>query len=256
MAGIDTPAGYTGLQRISTGAEADLYRAWDERAAKAVVLRLYHRFARGRAEEAAFAEYCATAVSLGRHPGIVPARSGGITATGRPWLALDLIEGRTFEEVLRDDPPAPADAIDLVITLADALAAAHTSMTHGRLRASHVLITSAGAPLVHDFALRSNATPRDDVTNLAALLFRALTGSHWPDGDDRIIKSWPGLTQLLDETLTPAPSVDTMAAFADRLRQVRPAASPPVPVAQPALVRPKRAVALLARLRAGWSRVR
>ena len=179
MAGIDTPAGYTGLQRIRIGAEADTYRAWDERASRPVALRLFHRFVSGRAEEAAFATYCATAVGLGRHPAIIPVKAGGITATGRPWLAFESLEGRTFEEVLREDPPEPAEAIALVITLADALAWAHATrppMTHGRLRAEHVLIGEDGAPRLHDFSPRGSAAPRDDVTNLAAMLFRALPG--------------------------------------------------------------------------------
>ncbi|WP_127544007.1 phosphotransferase [Actinoplanes sp. OR16] len=223
MAGIDTPAGYTGLQRIRIGAEADTYRAWDERAGKQVALRLFHRFVSGRAEEAAFAAYCATAIGLGRHPAIIEVKAGGVTATGRPWLAFENLDGRTLEEVLRTDPPGPAEAIELVITLADALAWAHATrppLTHGRLRAEHVLIGDDGLPRLHDFAPQRTAAPRDDITNLAALLFRALTGHPWPDADDRIISLWPGLTGLLDETLTPVPAIDSMAIFAGRLRQV------------------------------------
>jgi hypothetical protein len=265
VAGIDTPAGYTSLQRLGTGAEAVVHRAWDERAGTWVVLRLYHRFAQGRAEEAAFATFCATAVSLGRHPAIVPVRAGGITATGRPWLALEEIEGRTLEQVLQDDPPSPAAAIQLAVTLADALAWAYATrppMTHGRLRAEHVLITTDGKPMLHDFAVPSgsmtdgrltnsgltnsgltdggltdntladNAQSRDDITALAALLYRAFTGAHWPgDGDDRLIHAWPGLTGLLDETLTPVPAIETMTDFADRLRLVAAAGTlPPAPV--------------------------
>ena len=52
--GIDTPAGYTRLRRVSTSADADIFRAWDSRG-RWVTLKLFQRYAGGRAQEAAFA---------------------------------------------------------------------------------------------------------------------------------------------------------------------------------------------------------
>lgn len=228
MAGIDTPAGYSRLERIGTSPDADRYRAWDDRAGRWAVLKLYHRFLVGRPQEAAFATFIAASVGLGGNASIVPVRAGGITATGRPWLALDLIDGRPLTEV----PHTPADALHLVITLADALAWAHAMrppMVHGRIRPESVLITTAGRPMIGDFAEPRPAgqpvpTPSGDVTDLAAVLFRLITGGPWPgrgEDDDRIIAVWPGLTGLFDEVLTPVPAIDSMADFAARLRQVR-----------------------------------
>jgi serine/threonine protein kinase len=230
VAGIDTPAGYTRLERLGTGAEADVYRAWEERAGRWAVLKLFHRFVGGRSEEAAFATHIAASVGLGRDPAIVPVRAGGITATGRPWLALDLTEGRLLSEMLRDDPPSPHNALRMMIVLADALAWAHSlrpPMVHGRIRAEHILVDASGAPMLTDFAVprpHRVRTPGGDVTDLAALLFLALTGNPWPgrgEPDDRIIGDRPGLTELLDEVLTPVPAIDAMAVFADRLRRVQ-----------------------------------
>jgi serine/threonine protein kinase len=229
VAGIDTPAGYTRLERLGTGAEADVYRAWEERAGRWAVLKLFHRFVGGRSEEAAFATHIAASVGLGRNPAIVPVRAGGITATGRPWLALDRTEGRLLSEMLRDDPPSPADALRIAIVLADALAWAHSlrpPMVHGRIRAEHIVVDASGVPMLTDFAVprpHRPRTPGGDVTDLAALLFQALTGNAWPgrgEPDDLIIADRPGLTELLDEVLTPAPAIESMTVFADRLRRV------------------------------------
>jgi hypothetical protein len=251
VAGIDTPAGYTRLERVRTGADADVYQAWDERAGRWAMLRLFHRFVAGRAEEVAFATHVAGWVGLRRNTSIVPVRAGGITATGRPWLALDRVEGRLLAEILRDDPPSPGDAVDLVIRLADALAWAHAlrpPMVHGRVRAEHVIVGPSGVPLLTDFATPRPAgapvpTPGGDVTDLAMLLFRALTGNSWPgrgEPDDLAIAVWPGLTGLFDEVLTPVPAIESMAVFAARLRAVRHAADAavPIPAAAPGEITP------------------
>jgi hypothetical protein len=251
VAGIDTPAGYTRLERLRTSADADVYQAWDERAGRWATLRLFHRFVAGRTEEVAFATHIAASVGLGRNTSIVPVRAGGITATGRPWLALDRVEGPLLAEVLRDDPPSPSEALRLVTVLADAMAWAHSMrppMVHGRIRAEHVIVGLSGIPLITDFSAprprgMTTPTPSDDVTDLAALLFRALTGNAWPgrgEPDDLLIAAWPGLTGLLDEVLTPVPAIDSMAVFATRLRQVRHASEAmlPVPAAPPAEITP------------------
>ncbi|WP_433792592.1 phosphotransferase [Actinoplanes sp. CA-252034] len=239
MAGIDTPTGYTRLERVRTGADADVYQAWDERAGRWVTLRLYHRFVSGRPDEAAFAKHVAAWVGLVRNASIVPVRAGGITATGRPWLALDRVEGLPLAEVLRDDAPTPASALEMTIALADALAWAHTlrpPLIHGRIRPEHVIVGPSGTPMLTDFATPRPSgapTPSGDVTDLAALLFRMLTGTAWPgrgEPDDRIIAVWPGLTGLLDEVLTPVPAIESMAVFATRLRRVRDAAEAVLPL--------------------------
>ncbi|MEV6306021.1 protein kinase [Actinoplanes sp. NPDC051861] len=231
MAGIDTPAGYTRLERMSTGPEGDVYQAWDEHAGRHVALKLFHRYAGGRAEEASFAAYCAVAVGLGRHPSIVPVRYGGITATGRPWLVLDLIEGGTLAEAMRgDSPPAPADALRIAIALADAMAWAHSlrpPVAYGRLRPDHILLDPSGAPMLADFVaplVTTSASPAADVVALGTLLFQMLTGNPWPgvpERDDPLVAAWPGLTRLLDQVVAPIPQVGTMTEFAARLREVR-----------------------------------
>lgn len=222
--GIDTPAGYTGLRRIGAGPEADLYQAWDEHAREWVVLRLLHGYVAGRRQEEDFADRYAAAARLGGHPGIVPVRAGGVTATGRAWLATDLVQGGTLADALRIAPLPLDRALALAAVLADALAWAHAThppMTHGRIDAGQVLFGPDGGPKLTGFALAAGRhSPRGDVAALATLLFHMLTGRTGITAAALVLPpdlaGVPGLGRLLVDGLT----TSSAAEFAYRLRDV------------------------------------
>ncbi|BCY06558.1 LamG-like jellyroll fold domain-containing protein [Actinoplanes sp. L3-i22] len=221
--GIDTPGGYTRMRRIGSGAEADVYQAWEEHSQEWVVLQLLHGYVAGRTQEQDFADRYGSAVRLGGHPGIVPVRAGGVTATGRAWLVTDLVEGDTLAAALRSGPIAVDRALALTAVLADALAwahAMHPPVTHGRLDAEHVLLAADGRPLLTGFAfLAGRRPPRDDVAALAGLLGHALTGRPGvitPAELSPDLAGVPGLLRLLGDGLT----TSSAAEFAYRLRDV------------------------------------
>ncbi|WP_436522094.1 LamG-like jellyroll fold domain-containing protein [Actinoplanes sp. HUAS TT8] len=219
--GIDTPAGYTRLRRIGSGAEADVYQAWEEHTGTWTVLRLFHGYIAGRLQEQDFTDRYGSAARLGGHPGIVPVRAGGITATGRAWLATDLVDGDTLADRLAVGPMPLDDALALTAVLADALAWAHATqppMTHGRIDAEHVLLTPDGRPMLTGFALAAGRrSTRADVAALAALLGHALTGRPGMiSGLPPALAAVPGLARLLSDGL----STNSAAEFAYRLRDV------------------------------------
>ncbi|KUL24943.1 LamG-like jellyroll fold domain-containing protein [Actinoplanes awajinensis] len=242
--GIDTPAGYTRLRRIGAGAEADVFQAWEEHAQEWVVLRIFHGYVSGRRQEADFADRYESAARLGAHPGIVGVRSGGVTATGRAWLATDLVRGGTLADALRSGPFPPERALALAAVLADALAWAHaTPVTHGRLDADHVLLAADGQPMLTGFALAAaEQSPRADVSALAVLLVHLLTGRPGTTTPELArypgLSAVPGLIRLLADGQVPG----SAAEFAYRLRDIaarlqQPALSAPSG-AYPALTAP------------------
>lgn len=136
------------------------------------------------------------------HPHIADVIGAGITADGRPFLAVRS-SGHTLADRLRHGPLRPEEARAFGIALAGALTVAHTAgLTHGALRPGTILLGDNGAPLLAGFDIGSPnlgqkldaspytapehvamvraggmpASPQGDVYALAATLYAALGG--------------------------------------------------------------------------------
>jgi serine/threonine-protein kinase len=155
----------------------------------------------------------ALALAALHHPNIVGVIDFGEDA-GRPFVAMELVEGETLEHMLAARGPlAPADAIAMAIPIFDALAYAHRrGVVHRDLKPANVLLDRSDGGLVPklvDFGIALLAsepratqaiagTPaymapeqarghavdaRADVWGAAAMLYEMLEGTP-PFGDD------------------------------------------------------------------------
>ncbi|MHC4832991.1 MAG: serine/threonine-protein kinase [Planctomycetota bacterium] len=92
-----------------------------------------------------------------RHPGIVRLLEAGITPSGHPWFAMDLVTGRTIDRWADEVDPDLDRRLGVLRDLADAVAAAHRrGVLHRDLKPSNVLVQDApeGARvLVVDFGI-------------------------------------------------------------------------------------------------------
>ncbi|MBX9662259.1 serine/threonine-protein kinase [Novosphingobium sp.] len=86
-----------------------------------------------------------------RHPGIVRIIDGG-AADGRPWLAMDFIDGRPITEALAD---APVNARLLAFEqVCEAVAFAHRNLViHADIKPSNVLVDTTGRVQLLDFGI-------------------------------------------------------------------------------------------------------
>jgi serine/threonine-protein kinase len=90
-----------------------------------------------------------------QHPNIVKVLGFGSLPDGRPFYAMELLEGRDLEKHLAERGRLPlSEAVLLVQPLASALDTAHSfGVVHRDVKAGNVFITAEGRPVLLDFGI-------------------------------------------------------------------------------------------------------
>jgi WD40 repeat protein len=140
-------AGYEIQNELGRGAMGVVYRAWHVGLRRPVALKLLrHGMAGSEESDRLLAE--AQAHARMHHPNIVQLYEMG-HHNGQPYLAMELAEGGSLEQHLRNNPLAPQRAAELLRTLAGAVAYAHgQNVIHRDLKPSNVLLSFSREPLV------------------------------------------------------------------------------------------------------------
>ena len=163
---------YEIITAIGAGGMGEVYRARDTRLGRDVALKVLSPGLIGSAQAAERFQREAQAVAALQHPHICTVHDVGETTDGHPFLVMELLQGETLRE-RRDRPLDLAACVDIGITLADALDAAHRAgIVHRRYQAGEYLSDVHG-PKVVDFGLAKldvhAAAQSDAVTTLAAV---------------------------------------------------------------------------------------
>ena len=108
----------------------EVYLAQDSRLRRDVAIKIL-REAIARGDAWARFEREARAASALSHPNICAVYDLG-EADGRPFLVMELLEGKTLLDYVGQDPAEPNTAIALGSQVADALEAAHAKGIHVR----------------------------------------------------------------------------------------------------------------------------
>jgi serine/threonine protein kinase len=87
------------------------------------------------------------------HPHIVKVLEVNDCSSG-PYFVMELIEGQCLEKIVRNGPVTPAQAIQWLIPVAEAIHYAHgRGIIHRDLKPANIMLDGAGRPRVMDFGM-------------------------------------------------------------------------------------------------------
>ena len=103
------------------------------------------------------------------HPNIAHVLDAGASDDGRPFLAMEYVEGTPITEYARAQNLSTAAVLQLMITVCEAVQAAHARrIVHRDLKPSNVLVSTRGQVKLLDFGIAKALTEDDaDATRLA-----------------------------------------------------------------------------------------
>ena len=88
------------------------------------------------------------------HPGIARLHDGGVAGDGRPWMAMELVVGRTITAFCAETGATLDDRLRLFTQVCDAVASAHHHLVvHRDLKPANILVNTEGQVKLLDFGI-------------------------------------------------------------------------------------------------------
>ncbi len=170
---------YEIVELLGAGGMGEVYRARDTVLDRHVALKVL--FPAYPADTGAVPHLVREAQSAARlsHPNICTVHEVG-SFEGRPFLAMEYVEGQTLAQKLRDGAFPPRRVLDYGIQIARALAHAHErQILHKDLKSANVIVTSDEQIKVVDFGIARRMGPAgiEQVTLGASQTSRVVAGT-------------------------------------------------------------------------------
>jgi tetratricopeptide (TPR) repeat protein/predicted Ser/Thr protein kinase len=150
---------YEILEKLGSGGMGVVYRARDLTLRRAVAIKVLRASASSNPERLARFEKEARAASALNHPNIVTIYDVG-AVDDIPYIAMELVEGRTLRETLQGAPLLTRRALQLAAQAADGLAQAHSvGIVHRDLKPENIMVARDGRVKIVDFGLAKLIPP-------------------------------------------------------------------------------------------------
>lgn len=157
-------------RKLTSGGMGSVFRATDEKLGRTVAIKMLRE---DIATEPRFIDRFrkeARAAAALTHPNIAAVHDHG-EEDGRPYIVMELVEGRDLSELLKEEGPlAPARAVALSIQILDALDHAHAAgLVHRDVKPGNVMVTASDHVKVTDFGI-SRAVGDTTLTAIGSII--------------------------------------------------------------------------------------
>ncbi len=228
------------LQLIAHGGFSVVYAATNTQFDRRVAVKVLNRLT-SDADRRRFERECKIMGRLSDHPHVINVYSAGYTPDERPYIEMELIQGGTLAERVRNGGPLPwRDAARQMVAVANALAVAHEAdILHRDIKPENILL-AGDEPRLTDFGIaylrdstgsastqisaswlhsppetfENRRDERSDLYSLGSTLFTIIMGTppFWRAEDDSLS---PLMYRLLNEEAPRIPLDRAPTAVAD-----------------------------------------
>ncbi len=146
---------YVVLRLLGQGGMGEVYEVEHRALGRRFAVKVLHRSHAGRSDLSARLRAEARSIARLRHPGLPGVFDLGVTDGGRPYFAMELLEGRDLRtELARLGVVAVPTALDLVLQALSALSLAHAAgIVHRDLKLENLFLCDDGTLKVLDFGV-------------------------------------------------------------------------------------------------------
>jgi serine/threonine protein kinase len=194
------------IRKIGRGAQGSVFLATDPQLGRAVAIKTVTVQAGASADAVDQLLREARNASGLSHPNLVPVYEVGMER-GQPYVVFEYVEGRTLDEILRNDGAMPVS--QAVIAMSQILAGvshAHAKgLVHGDITPANILITPSGVPRVTDFGISRGV--REEASKIPRGTLRYMAPEHFQGGTPDLRSDVYALGIIFYEMLTGQPAI-------------------------------------------------
>lgn len=165
---------------IGEGGMGEVYLATDTILGRRVALKVLPAFVSKDPERLRRFTQEARAASRLSHPNVCVVHEIGETDDGRPFIAMEYVEGMTLRQRIRSHALKLGDVLDIAIQVAEALTAAHEAgIVHRDIKPENIVIRPEGYVKILDFGLAKLTERHKGATHttMSTLLFHSSPGT-------------------------------------------------------------------------------